>query len=337
MFAGAVVVVVGVLGAFFGLDGGSVHYGAALGAVEDAAEQVGAAGSARVVRVAGGGEAMVGGVAGLAFLDGGPGFWVDDGFAVVGNDFAACVELAGVDWIGEEGGVAVDAFVEVGGLGDLAVGGALGAHLEGELDEGDGFGVGDPAVEDVGTPVAAGADVDGFSFEAAGRGARHGSVLLADVGEAAFGVGGEVFEVALVHPVDGGFEEAAVCAGGNLVVEAVDGVSETAELGAVVLCVVDIACKSVVFPDDDTVDVDGTLAKILDHLLELVTTDGGGAGSGTVCVDVDEDEAVFAAPGGDGVELLVNGEVLVFAAGIAEVGDEVGARGEGVHDLLTVI
>lgn len=65
------------------------------------------------------------------------------------------------------------------------------------------------------------------------------------------------------------------------------------------------------------------------HILKALATDYGRAGAGHIIKYIDEDEAVIGAPGADGGLLLRDGEILGIAAGIAAIGVEAGARGEG--------
>jgi len=175
----------------------------------------------------------VGGAAGeggaVDLLDTVPGGAVDEGGTVVGDDVATVVQFADVDGVAEEVRPGVFAVVEAGGGGDGFVGGAVGAHAEGLLDEGDEGGVGLPAVDDVGLAVAALAEVDGGATdEAAGGYAGDGAVLLEVEVQAAADIGGEGLEVAGVGPVDEGLEEATVEAGGDVVLDGGEGVAVAA-------------------------------------------------------------------------------------------------------------
>ncbi len=264
-----------------------------------------------------------------AGLDGIPDGAGDDGGAVVWDGEIAVVEDAYVEAVAEEGGVGVVGSGQVGGLMDGAVSGAIRAHLEGKADAVDEGGVWLPAVADVGGAVTARGEGNRNADEADGGVAGEGAVGLDVVGEAAFDVDAEVIEEALVGEVNGSFDNAAFGAGGDGVVEGVEEVAAAAEIGAVVLSVVNITGPTGILPDDDACFWDAGLAEVGEEGAELVTTGGGGAGGGGIGEDAGEGEVVIGAVGLDGGELLGGGEVLFFAAAIAEVGGDQGARGEG--------
>lgn len=117
-----------------------------------------------------------------------------------------------------------------------------------------------------------------------------------------------------------------------------DCVAAAAEVGAIVLGVVDVAGEAGVFPDNDAGFGAVGIVEMLDHLLEGFTPDDAGAGAGFVDVGMGEDVVVLVAPCLDGVLLLGDGEVLFFAAGVSEVGDEAGLGWEGGgHFVLKVL
>ncbi len=289
-----------------------------MGADEEAGEDVAGCGAAGVFEV--GGAAGKGGIVDL--LDTVPGGAVDDGLAVVGDDVATVVQLADVDGVGEEVAPGVFAVVEADGVGDGIIGGAVGAHAEGLLDEGCEGGVGYPAVDDVGLAIAALAKVDGLATdEAAGGDAGDGAVLLEVVVEAAAYIGGEGLEVAGVGPVDEGFEEAAVEAGGDVILYGLEGVAMTAQEGFVVLGVVEFAGEAGELPEEDVCGRAGGGGEVGDELEEGVTADDAGAGLGFVDVDLVEDEALLGGVDADDGFLLGDGEILIVATAVAEVGN----------------
>lgn len=259
---------------------------------------------------------------------------VDHGFHVIGDDEIADDHFTDVDAVAEEGDVAVEAFKKRRSLVYFTIAGATSSHFPGLAAEMPTFGIRDPAVDDVGAAITAGADVDGFPLEAAGRDAADGAVFFEDVALATFDVGFEIFDVAGGHPIYGGFEEASVEVVGDGVVEGVDDVATAAEIGFEELGVVDVTGEAVVFPEDDTGSLAGFSVEVLDHVEEGFAPDDAGAGGGFVFVDMEEGVAVFDGPGADELFLLGDGEVLFVSPRVAEVGDDVGGRGEG--GLVTV-
>jgi len=297
---------------------------AATPAVGQAAEEEGG------VNAAGVAFAEAGGVVVHDALDGLPGFDGDDGFAVVFVGFAAVFQDADVEFVAEECGVGVEGAVEVEFGVDLGDGRSGSAHFEGLADEGGEVGVGFPAVACVVGAVAAFADVDGNTTEAAGRGAGDAAVLGNDVTQAALDVGGEVGEELLVHPVEGGFIEAACGALGYLVVEGDDLNAAAAQVGAVELGVVNVAGEAGVFPDDEGFFGGLAAAEMAHHGLEAGAPDSRGAGAGFVAEDAGEGNALGLAPGADFGFLLGKGEFLFFAAAVAQVGGDGGTWGKRV-------
>ncbi len=110
-------------------------------------------------------------------------------------------------------------------------------------------------MDNVGCAVAAVADVDGLAFEAFWGESSQRAVLFDEVFESALDVDGHIFEEFGVVPVDDVLENSAVDAFGGDVVEGVDGVAAAAQVGFVVLGVVDVATEAVIFPDDDASQV----------------------------------------------------------------------------------
>lgn len=140
--------------------------------------------------------------------------------------------------------------VKAGFFGELVIGRAQGSQRKGALDEGYEFGIRFPAMDDVRFSIPASAEGNGIgAFEAARGCAANGTVLGDVVLEAAFDVGGEILQVAGIHPVDGGFEETAVESLGDGFVEGVDDVAAPSQVGFVVLGVVDFAGEAGEFPD----------------------------------------------------------------------------------------
>lgn len=154
------------------------------------------------------------------------------------------------------------------------------------------------------------------------------AILLHQVVHAALGVDAQVLDVALVHPIDHGFHQAAFGAIGNLVVEAEDDIAAPAQIGLVELGIVEIAGEAVVFPEQQAMIAAIRRAKMAEHGFEALTPHRAGSGGGFVFEDLGEGAALFAAPGADGFLLLFEGEILLGAAAIAQVGDQAGVFGE---------
>lgn len=207
------------------------------------------------------------------FLNCVPGILVDHWFGVVFYFVSGDVQFSQVEAVGEICGVGVEAFEESTYLVDFVVWFATGAHFPGAFATVPPFGIGYPAVDDMGASIPACADVDRFSFEAAWGEASQCSVLFEEVALSSFYVDTHVFYIALVHPVDGGFEEASVWSIGDVVVYGVDQVSTAAQVGAKKLGVVDVTGESVVFPENDAC-FGGVVAEVFDHLVELISAYG---------------------------------------------------------------
>lgn len=238
------------------------------------------------------------------------------------------MQLAVVDGVAEHGAVGAGVLVQAGAGVDVFVGVAGGAQLEGQAHEGGGGGIGLPAVEGVGVAVAAGADRVGDGL-VAGGGHPGGAAVGGDVaGHAAADLTREVFQVLLVFPIDHGFEHAADGAIGDVVDEGVDGEAAAAQVGFVELGVVEIAGEAGVGPQQQA-GLGGAVAEVVDHGIEGGAADGGSAGDGLVLEDAGQGVVVTGGPGLELGFLLGDGLVLQAAAGIAQVGDQGGAGGEG--------
>ena len=156
--------------------------------------------------------------------------------------------------------------------------------------------------------------------------------------QAAFDIGGEVYEELLVHPVQRRFVEAAGGAFRDLVVHGNDADAAAAQVGAVELGVVYVAGEAGVFPDDEGFFGRFAAAEVAHHLLEALTPDDAGARSGFVAKDAGERQPADFAPGADFGFLLGKGEFLFFAAAVAEVGGNRrsgGEKGFGGHGQIS--
>lgn len=181
-----------------------------------------------------------------------PGSSVYDRLAVVIDDGVTEFHNADVDLIGKKMVPGILAFVKACFSGDFVVGGTQRSQGKSTPDEGDEFGIWFPAVDDVGFSIATGAEDDGFgAFEAAWRCATDGTVLGDVVLEPAFYIGAEVLQVAGVHPVDGGFEEASIETLGDGFIEGMDDVAAPAQVSFVVLGVIDFTGEAGEFPDEN--------------------------------------------------------------------------------------
>lgn len=295
----------------------------AQGAARQTAEQVGgvlAAWVGRVVLVGFSAHSAAGLADGLYGL---PGGCIDEGFAVIRDDHIAVAQLAAVQPVGEEGGVAVEAAEEMGGFLNLGVAGTGCAHVKGLLAACPGIRIRHPAAGDVGGSVAAFADGNGFALEAARGRAGDDAVNLGVVAQAAPDVFAEFFEELVGHPIQGGFEEAPVGAVRDGIADRYDLIAPPAQVGFVVGGVVDVAGEAREFPDHYAGDLRRFLgAQGVDHCHELLSADDGGARRGDIPVNGLEDDPAIGAPGADDGFLLVDGDVLVIASGVAQVGDE---------------
>lgn len=251
LFGGAGVVAVGVI-LCAAVDGFAGERGSAHPTAQEAGEDVVTGFGTRMVAegvrvILIGGEGVL-----VDHLDLLPGGAVDNWLTVVFDDGIAVAHDADVDLIGEKVGPGVFALVEAGFFGELVVGRAQGSQRKGALDERYEFGIRFPAVDDVRFSIPAGAKGNGFgAFEAARGCAADGFVLGDVVLETAFDIGGEILQVAGVHPVDGGFEKTAVETLGDGFVEGVDDVATPSQVGFVVLGVVDFAGEAGEFPDEN--------------------------------------------------------------------------------------
>lgn len=200
--------------------------------------------------------------------------------------------------------------------------------MVGFLDAGEEGGVGVPPVGDAGFAIPVVRDGERDTLEAFWGGAGDAAVFEDELTKAALNIYAEVFEVALVHPVYGALEEASFGPGGEFVLEGVDFVSAPAEVSFVKLGVIYVASEAGEFPDDEPGNGEA-VAEVVHHFVELVTTGGGGGGDAVV-VEAVEGEGVFDGPLAEFFFLLGDGEFLVFVAGVAEVGGDGGAGGEGM-------
>lgn len=258
-----------------------------------------------------------------------PGGVVNDGVAVVFDDEVCVVEGAFVDGVAEKIGEGGVGFEEAGLGEDLAGGGTAEEELIGVLDGGGEGGVGVPAVGGVGFSVAVMGDEDGGALETPGGRAGDASVFEDELTEATLDIDAEVFEVALVHPVDGALEKTSFRAGGELVLKGVDFVSPAAQIRFVKLGVVYVAGEAGKLPDDQP-GYREAIPKCVHHFVELVTP-GGGFGCDAIPIDAVDGVAVFDGPFAAFGFLLGDGEFLIFVTGVAKVENEGGTSGKGEH------
>lgn len=266
------------------------------------------------------GEVLALGVDGDLLLYGDPGGLVDERLAVVVDNQVGETQLADIEGVSEECFVGIGGTEQAGFVANLAQGLTSGAHGEGFLDGGNEIGIRDPAVADVGTAVAALADFDGLADEAAWGCARDAAIGEHQVTQAALDVTTEVVEEALVGPVQGGFEENALGAFGQIVGNGDDAVATSAHVSAVELGVVDVAGEAGPAPDDEA-GYGCVMAQVVDHGQEAVSIDGGGTGTGVVAVGFCYGQAMGEGVALDFGELLVGAQLLGFTARITEVGD----------------
>lgn len=98
----------------------------------------------------------------------------------------------------------------MGGVLNLFVSAAGCAQLEGAADDRGHVGIRIPAMDDVRGSVSAFTGIHRLADKPAGWDARHGAVGLHQVAQSSAGVGGEIVQEALVHPIDGSFEKSTV-------------------------------------------------------------------------------------------------------------------------------
>jgi len=67
-----------------------------------------------------------------------------------------------------------------------------------------------------------------------------------------------------------------------------------------------------------------------DHVIEAQAAGGGGAGAGVIGEEAGDEAGVLGSPLAQDGFLAVDGQVLLGAGGGAQVGDELGAGGEGL-------
>ncbi len=253
---------------------------------------------------------------GLDFV---PGLAVNNRRAVVLNGDVAKFEDADVELVGEEGLVGIERFEEGGLFVDLNEGGARGFEFEGLLNRGDEFGIGNPAMGDAGSVVAALANGDRFALEAARGDARDAVIFLNEFAQSALGIGAGLTAFLFVAEIYEEFDDAAVVAFGDGIVDGVNNDLVCAEEGFVVDGVVEVAGEAGVVPQDETCRALFFVAVEIHHAIEVFAADGGAAALGFVHKVVAQDETVCDAVVCDLFELLVGGLLLTHTAAVAAV------------------
>lgn len=160
---------------------------------------------------------------------------------------------------------------------DAQEGCARGFEVEGFFYAGGKFWIGIPAMGDVFGFVAACAEVDGGTFEAARWCARDAAISFDEVFEAAFGVGGGLLTLFFVGDVDEKFDNATVFAFRNLVIERMDDYAPLTQAEFVKLGVVYIAGEAGVVPEEETTWSIGWDLVFRDHAVEVVAACCGAA------------------------------------------------------------
>ena len=308
--------------ALFG--GMAIEGRAATGAASQAGEDKGRIGVARMIlrsRV----DMMMTGIMLVAFLAGVPDGAGDDGIAVVLDGQVAKLEDADVEFIGPEGAVGIDRAVEMEFAMDTAYGGASGVHLEGFLHSRHKVRVGSPAGGGVRGAIASFPNNKRFTQKSTRGNAGDAAIELNEVTQAALDINREIDDVLFILVVNEGFEDAAFGSLGDVVVEGIEDVTEIADLGAVEGGIVHVAGETVVLPDNDAALGAAAMAEGVHHGVEIITANGGGAAAGFVLEEVGDEQVVLGGPGAQGGFLLGDGKVLVFVAGVTQVGEEGGA------------
>ena len=117
-------------------------------------------------------------------------------------------------------------------------------------------------------------------------------------------------------------EQAAFERVGNVIDNGMDGEAAPAQIGDVEGDIVVLASQAGEFPDDHA---GGGRLDGVDHLQKAVTPGSGGARAGGILVPAGDDQAVLSSPGGDLVTLALNGEILLVATAVTQVGSQAGA------------
>ena len=212
---------------------------------------------------------------------------------------------------------------------DLHQAGARGFEGEGLLDAGNEIRIRVPTVGHVVGIVAPFAEIHRCAFEAARRRARDTAVFLDEVTKAALCIEGGLFAFFFVGHIDEEFDEAAIIAFGDVVVEGVHGDTPFADDDLVELGVVYIAGEAGVVPEDETTwPLIGDVVEV-DHAVEVVTTGGGATGFGDIYKPVAVDEGMLCTVGLDLSQLLFGGSILAHAAAVASIGVYDGGVGKG--------
>uniref|UniRef100_A0A6H1ZF17 Uncharacterized protein n=1 Tax=viral metagenome TaxID=1070528 RepID=A0A6H1ZF17_9ZZZZ len=210
---------------------------------------------------------------------------------------------------------------------DAPDGGPSGVHGKGFLHSRHEVRVGTPAGGGVRGAVASFPNNKRLTNKTDWRDARDATVLLDQVTQAALDIYRKIDQILLVFVINEGFEDATFRTLGDVIVEGVEGVAEATNFGAVEGGVIHVAGKSVVFPDDDA-QLGAAAAEEIHELVKGFAANDGGAAAGFVLEDTGEEEVVLGSPGAQGGFLLGDGEVLVFVAGVTQVGEEGGAGRE---------
>lgn len=247
-----------------------------------------------------------------------PGFEIDQEIGEVFVELAIGAQMSDVDWIAKHVGISFDRSEDMERVMDSIESGALGAQLESAADLRGLIGIDNPAGGQARGTVTMLADLDRLAHIAEGRFSTNAAKGLAQMFLATAHVAGQVDQVALVKPIDGGFEEATFGSGWYGVFERVDLVATPAQIGAIELGIVEIAGEPAEFPDDHA-GFSGVIVEMDDHFLELLTPAAAGSGQGLVFEDVGQAEAIGGAPGADDLLLLFEGRFLFRTSTISTV------------------
>jgi len=210
-------------------------------------------------------------------LYGCPGGEVDDGVAVAFDGEVRKMQNPDVEFILKKSVIGVQRVVDVRLFVDLEEGASLGFHPEGDAETGYPVGIRIPTMSNVVGVVASFAKVDGCALEAARGRARDTTIFLYEVTKPTLRIEGGLFAFFFVGHVDEEFDEAAIVAFRDLVVEGVDEDAPFADDDLVELGIVDVAGEAGIVPEEETTwSLSWDLVEG-EHTVEVVATGEGAA------------------------------------------------------------
>ena len=143
--------------------------------------------------------------------------------------------------------------------------------------------------------IAAGAEVDWGTLEASGRRAWDTPIFLNELAQATPGICGGLLAFFFVGYIDEEFDDSAIVAFGDGVVEGVDGYAPLAQADLIELGIVDITGEAGVVPEQQCLRAGVWLFVQGHHAIEVITACSRAARSGFIYKVVAKDEAVLFA------------------------------------------